>query len=469
MDRRGLTPLAGFVLLVGIVAIGAMSLFVAGMALADATQSAAERDHAERSMAQLSSSVDQMAAGELDTSEFAISGGKDASTYVDEDAGHIEMWVENSSGKEYLLRDDLGAYVYETDDGERVAMQGGGVWKRNAEGPSTVVEPPEFQYRNEDEPTLTYNHYRVTGQSRDNGVTSGEVSMVSHRELYPNGTYSNPVQEGSIKFKIRSEYCHGWEEYFNERTDKAVTESCDETATTRDDELIAELSVPFTIGNMENAVWANSENIHKNANVDSISTSGYDPQSADLLVESHEEECDKRGYSSLPGTIDDGGLYCTDEIDHDVNINGLSIDEDVEIYTRNGIEKGEGVPVSGSGFNVSIYAGDDVRAGGNSEIGNPSDPTQTRVYLHSDADFTQEGNGAIRALLYAPESEVDIQASGGYEFEGSIIADHVEGGSASVSIKEHSGFEDLKISEERGGEPFYYLHISETTVEIENT
>lgn len=469
MQRRGLTPIVGFVILVGIVAIGAMSLFVAGMALADAAQSDAEQQQAERSIGTLSQSVNQMAAGEFDSSEFAISGSEDASTYVDENTGYIEMWVENSSGKEYLLREDLGAYVYETDEGDQVAMQGGGVWKRNSEGQAVMVQPPEFQYRNEGEPTLTYNHYRIMGDARDNGDTSGTVSKTDHRELYPNGTYSNPVQQGSINFKIQSEYCQGWQEYFNERTNNAVTERCDETVTTNENELIAELSVPFSISNIENSVWANSANIHKNAGVDSVSTKNYDPASADFLIEAREKECDKRGYKPLPTNLDEGGLYCTNKIDRHVNVQGHSIDEDVEIYARNGIEKGNGIPVSGSGFNISIYAGNDIVAGGKSGIGNPNDAAQTRIYLHSNGDFTQAGKGGIHGLLYAPQSTADFQANGGSELQGAVIADHVKVGSASVSIREDSSFDDLKIEQERGGEPFYYLHISETTVEIEGT
>lgn len=473
MTDRGVSPVVGLILIVGLSAIGAMTILVVSSTIVDGTQQSAERQMVERSMTQVADTAQRVASDEVDHARFEIRGDDDGSTEVDEDAGHIEMWIDNGSGTETLLDDDLGAYRYETSDGDVVVFQGGGVWRSDGDGNARMVDPPSFEYRNQGEATLTYRHVRIVGDASGDGVTSGELIARQRTEIYPTADDSNPLDRGTVYLTVESEYCTGWQEFFEERTDSALAERCGETNATVQGELLIELSVPFSVDGLEHGVWTGnySEGYNGSSAVDSdeLEEGDYDPQSADPLVESRADECDPGDMTSLSGTVDTPGLHCTQEIDASITVDTAAAGDDVEIYARDGMEDGTSIDVTGAGGNVSVYFDDDVEfgGGGSSQIGNSSDPPQTRLYLNSSADFEQVGNGDVYALLYAPQSNVTFQSGGSGDFDGAIVAQDVQVDSASLDIEYDTSFSSVRITEAGAGDPFYYLHISETRVEVE--
>lgn len=163
MNRRGLTPIVGFVILVGIVAIGAMSLFVAGMALAEATKASAEQQQLERSLTQFAETADELATGESNDRSFVIEGSQGDAISLDEDAGNVRIVLEHNGTRE-IMDENLGALVYERNDGTTAAYQGGGVWQAD-DGGASMVRAPDFQYRaeNRDGATLTFPLVRLQG------------------------------------------------------------------------------------------------------------------------------------------------------------------------------------------------------------------------------------------------------------------------------------------------------------------
>jgi stress response protein SCP2 len=107
---------------------------------------------------------------------------------------------------------------------------------------------------------------------------------------------------------------------------------------------------------------------------------------------------------------------------------------------------------------------------GNSKIGNESNVTQTHVFVSSNGTVTTDGDTEFYGLLYAPESTVELQGTGGGDetnFEGSIVAQTVEAQNANVDFEYDPSFQDLTLEYDLDDQPFYYLHVVEQDVRFE--
>lgn len=226
-DVRAQSETIGVVLILGMTAVVGF-----GSQALDATEQRSEVANAEQAMAQFDSKAAQMALGNSTVQSVPLgSGGR---YDVRENAGWIRVEHVNYTGSgddEEIYNGTLGAVVYESE-GTTIAYQGGGVWRKDREGNSTMISPPEFHYR---EGTLTLPVIRTESQ---NSVTaSGSASATVTRngsfvQEFPNTTeeynktsqnYTNPSQQGSVNVTVKSQYYHAWAEYFQTRTDGNVT------------------------------------------------------------------------------------------------------------------------------------------------------------------------------------------------------------------------------------------------------
>lgn len=240
-DLRGQSETIGVVLILGMVTLGMTAVIGFGSQALDATEQRSEVANAEQSMAQFDSKAAQVALG--DSAVQSVPLGSGGQYTVREDAGWIRVEHINHTGSgddETIYNGTLGAVVYESE-GTTIAYQGGGVWRRDVEGNSTMISPPEFHYR---EGTLTLPVIRAESESSDGA--SGSVSATVTRngsfvQEFPNSgesyrnspqKYTNPIQRGSVNVTVRSQYYHAWAEYFRTRTDGNVTvEPATETVT----------------------------------------------------------------------------------------------------------------------------------------------------------------------------------------------------------------------------------------------
>lgn len=489
MNRRGLTPLVGFVILVGITAVGAMSLFVGGMALADATQSDAKQDQAEQSMVQFADTANEIASSERSSGEFQLSRTDRGVTTVSPDAGHIKMWVESdTSPPQTLLDSNLGAYRYETADNEEVVFQGGGVWRSSGEGASSMVRAPPFAYRNQEDPTLTYEFLKTTSPKTENAAVEGNIRRLNTTDEYPTAGDPNPLEDGAVYMEIESEYCQGWENFFRQRTDGDLAEGCSDTVNTEEGEVQVKFVVPFEFsGTNGNTVVAQNVD-EKGGNIAGDFEEGHDLASADSLIESHVAECDQgNGKSLSPGTTTDSGLYCTGKVTSGEYVIDTG-SGDVEIAV-DGRWDPRRLEINGPN-NVTFYIeGDaykDIQSKSDSNFGQ-TDPEQHRIFLHSSGQLGQSpssgcgsnpggggetgggppgwGGANLEAFIYAPGSEVAVH--GGGQIKGAVIADCFFAGGGS-NTNSHPAATDLQLKYEAGGDPFYYLHVSKTTLSVDS-
>lgn len=252
---RGQSEVIGTALLLGITIISiALIVSIAGSAL-DSAQDTTNLESAEHAMSQLDSRAALVALGRTESQSVAMGRARDGSYRVDEDAGWLNITHVNYTGTDNhpIYNGTLGAIIYE-HDGRTVAYQGGGVWRTDSDEGSVLVSPPEFHYRGE---TLTIPIIQV--RSADGvGGASGDVTARLQRdttsepiyphqtEIYPNGeSYSNPIQNGSLRVTVHSRYYDAWGSFFRTRTEGTVTiDHSNETA-------IVELTVPSVEGQFD--------------------------------------------------------------------------------------------------------------------------------------------------------------------------------------------------------------------------
>lgn len=473
MNRRGLSPVLGLVLLLGIVAIGSMAIFLAGMSLAEATQSEATHEQAESSMAELAQSGDRIATSETREAEFSVRGADSARVRSIPDAGRINVTVTNrtSGNRIFAFEEDLGALVYEANDGTEVAYQAGGVWRRDGNGGSTVVRSPQFHYRENPDPTITFPITLIRGDYSATGDTDARLVAQRSTNHYPDApNHFNPLTSGSVMITIESRYCQGWESYFEEYTDGSAAEDCE--AGTQD-QLVLQFSVPFSLDGLESGVMLGDGNGDPDDydGIDDSSDFGDsdDAPSATPMVEARLEDARNNG-TVLPNDaeIDSPGLYYDDGNLSNGDVTFDTSNGDIEVATDQYPVFDGDVSIEGDG-NVTIYTTRNIvdQGGGSERIGEADASSQLRVFVHSDVDQVGHNgqNSDFHGLLYAPNSEVKL-FRGNNDGSGALVAESADIGNTVFDID--PDLADMSFYQEFGDAPFYYLHISETEMTVED-
>lgn len=456
-DERSIAAVIGYVLVVGLVGIVAIGLLVGSLAVFDGAQGEIGTTQATTSVSALAATIDDVSARESATRPITVRGGDRGDVRVIEDAGRIRV-VHDASGLDYET--ELGALVYR-DGGRTIAYQGGGVW-RSDDGATTMLRPPALSYRSSPVPTVTIPVVAVRGDLAGTVPARGTMRLAPSETRHPTPADRNPIREGSPRIEVESTYCTGWQGYFEQRTGWRIVDGCG-----NDDTVIAEVSAPFRLTGVDYAIRTEAYDGHGSEDVDlsAIDERPLDVPSSDPLVGARANDCDGEFESSLPSTVTEGGLHCVERIDSSVTFDTDAAGEEIHVYARDGGSLGGGQSVRVEGdYPVSLYFDDDLRIGGGARIGEQTDPTKTRLFLSSGATIVDFGDSEIYALLYAPNSVVEF--SGAVTFEGAIVAERVTVNSASASLAYASGFDDVEIRYEDGGEPTYYFHLTERTAEF---
>lgn len=492
MNRRGLSPVVGFILLVGITAIAAMSLFVVGLSLADATKSAAEEQQLERSMSQFAATADELATGESNDRTFSIQGSQGDHVSLDEEAGHVRVVLEYN-GTQEIIDEDLGAMVYERPDGTQVAYQGGGVW-RDDEGGATMVRAPEFHYRADrsEEATLTFPLVRMQGSLSENARMSGSLAVEDQNQLYPTGNDSNPLEGGEVYVEIESQYCRAWENHLEDRTDAGVQERCSGSGPYTDDgELRFQLVVPPTgwglvehgvvapnleIGNAGGTEVDGDVLVNDSDDVDESSVTGAVEEgdtAFPAIEEDVEDMVDDCGSFQDVSTISSPGRHC---VSVSAVENGLTVQPDsgqVEIVVPGSVK------LSGGGSSLDVQDGDlvEIYVDGSfstksqqPHVGNPNDPSQTHLYVTGDVTVNGIASDHFNAVIYAPHGTFEM-SSRNSEVHGAVLANEVDiGGGARIVYDDRVAGRTLDVEdEETDVTTIYYLHVSETVMSVDES
>lgn len=511
MNHRGVSPVVGMVLLVGLTSIVAVGILAVGVTITDATSSAAETQQVQSSMEQLADVGERVSAGETNTESFTLSGSDSGTASVDPDAGRLVITHNTSSEKE-LYSDSLGAYTYETD-GTTFAYQGGGVWRAEEHGDPQMVAPPAFEYRSgppgSQEATLNFPIMRVTGNAVGGEVVDGTLNARDRRAIYPsNESHENPLKDGEVYIDIASEYCEGWEAHIGDRTDGNVVESCDEVGNATDiGQLRAELSVPPESSVSAAAVATHRVSPHGGAsssidgdvvvdggessidNETTVNGTVYDedPPLPSTNVSAKKSLCSGHYTSirptppaprtingSAPQVVDSGTpVYCFDELDANDKLT-VAPEQDLEIVFKDRIKAPGGnswltVTDDNGSHSVDIYTDKKVAyKSAEKPMGNPSNPAQTTLY--ADDRVLIQGDGSefygriVAPALYPSVGAVEL--TGNANVTGSVYSTTIFLQSSESSIRWDESMTGFDVGPDGRENPLYYLHLSETTLEV---
>jgi hypothetical protein len=452
-DRSAQSETLAVLLLVALTVVGGGTVLVFGASAIDDATSSADIGKAEHAMTQLDSKTSLVAHGTSETQRVDLGGSGRGTAGVDESAGRMTVRIINGTdGNTTILDRRLGAVTYERGQ-TTLAYQGGGVWRRDGNG-STMVSPPEFHY---ERGTLTLPLVRV----ESDGITGRSVRIVQQGETdgrYPNETLSNPLTKGRVEVAVRSDYYQAWGTYFEDRTSGDVAyDHANETAT-------IELVTPFD-EEFDNVLATTDGNIEPkgNGDVPSPSESGVNYPSADPGIESRIDDCldgSCKSWSAGSDITDSGTYYTESDVSGSFDIDTSGGDVDLVV---NGSFKPDEVTVSGTN-NATVYVKGDVTFGKGNEGG---DPKQFRVMVHSSGSVEMKGSAVFVGLLYAPESAIELRGSG--LIEGGVVGESITiRGNPANNFKHNETVENVGVDVGGGGPTVLYLHVSVTTVEIED-
>ncbi len=364
-DRhRGQAHVLGLVLLIGAVAVASVGIIMLGSSGLETQQTTIEAEYAEQSLLEFAHSAETTATTGHGPSDVSFGPFDHGHVAMRDDAGRVTITRVNSSGSDEVLYDEpLGTLAYGNEDTE-IAYQGGGVWRTDGAG-AVMVSAPGIEYR---DGTLTFPLVQLGGDRVGGNVVDGTVRQAA-----------TPTQ---IALDDRSGHDRG-----------SVT------------------------GNAR----ARSGSIDEWMVSGTVSHENYDYPSADEEIDRALEACDE--FKELDEDVTEQGVHCTDEIDsghHFDTSNG-----DIAVVVRKSFDLSGSDSISVTGNNdLTIYAGEDLDVKGSAVIGNASDPSQTQLVFSSGSTVeTVSGSPEINALLYAPESTVDIK--GTPTIVGTAVGDEV--------------------------------------------
>ena len=226
MDRprdRSQSETLGVVLLLGITILSVTAIATFGSSAIGGIQHTVDVQSSEHALSQLDSKVSLVAFGESDYQSVSLGRGRQGTFSVAPDTGQITVthvnYTEGASREIY--NETMGTIQYESGS-TTLAYQGGGVWRSASTGGSAMKSTPEMHYRGM---TLTLPIIRVTGNGSVAGSARADVTVEDEpRAIFPvNSSYRNPVERGTIRIAVQSEFYRAWGSYFESRTEGTVT------------------------------------------------------------------------------------------------------------------------------------------------------------------------------------------------------------------------------------------------------
>lgn len=209
-DTRGLSPQVGFVLLVGMVLLGAALVAVTGWVLIDSLE--AESD-AEVTYSAIETTQHGITTASRTGQTQAVS--VEDGTFRDEGTVNLTWWDthQNDFTADTTVEETLGAIVYETSDGT-IAYQGGGAWEEHDDGYRAYSDPP-IRY-DEDDDVIEVELVTLSQDDLDGSEPTARPNPDSDFPERIRNVTDTAMSLGYNNFtlSIESEYHEGWEAYF---------------------------------------------------------------------------------------------------------------------------------------------------------------------------------------------------------------------------------------------------------------
>ncbi len=420
--------------------------------------------------------------------------GPDSSNCVDplcdpvNQSGDVQVAQDNFNRT--LVEVDIGKIEYtDTDNEEKIAYEGGAVWKKSFfSNDSVMISPPEFHYSTRGQ-TLTVPLFNVTTNFTASSTAGRNIRVGTTPEAVQLFD-ENPIVGGTVTAEIQSEYYRAWAKYFESRTAGTVGED-----NIDDDEqtAIVELAVPHdddidgghSFQGSADGDWFDGD---PGENEYFLSASGYiEDTLSDARNDNDNDEVDDC-------TVDEGGIPDDCEIAPDSG-------EDYLLYFSDDPDFGD-ADFDLSEGNVTIAVdgayshGTDTWSITDNDTGNTrlevmlrDEPQQTFmpgqldlnpppnsgntsemiVFVHSSVDsidIAGAGGSEKYVTLYAPNTVISPSGFGNAEWEGAIVGQSLDASNNEPQNPMRQGSPvDLNLGAQT--DTITYLQVTENEVRVE--
>jgi hypothetical protein len=460
--RRAQGSVIGVVLVFGIVIAGSTLTIALGAEAVSSTQGQLSNERAQQTMTQLDSQAAMVALGSTERQEVSLPKSNADGYRVAEDAGWMNVSYNNKSGHtKEVFNETMGAIVYENEQ-KTVAYQGGGVWRNVEGGSSLMVSPPEFHYR---DATLTLPLVTVRGNSALN--QRAQITHNSTTQHFPDQAtddeFRNPVEGTEINVTVRSKYYEAWGNYFETRTEGNVT--YDHATNTARITLVPPFDEAF-----DNVVATTRQSgITVNGNDDPPSPyeQGVNYPAVDSRIEEQIDDCSPSGTcNTFNGSIDDDGVYYSGS-DYSGELDVNDPDGNVTIVVDGSFEFDDDVTITNldPDHSITIYVRNDFVYSEKDGFDSGAEADDLRVLVHSDGDVDGNGNAQFVGLLYAPQSNCDL--NGNNNVTGGLICETMDINGNPNDFQYDSSLEDVRLGlSAENITRLQYLHVTTNEINV---
>jgi Mg-chelatase subunit ChlD len=202
-DRRAVSEVVGYTLLIGIVTVTIVALLVGAMSVQSAIQDQAESENVQQEMQDVDATFGRIAHGDNRTSVSVRTETANQLSVVRE--GEVRVTVNDKCN----VTRDVSSIRHEKE-GETLAYELGGTF-RVTDGGVGIVSPPDLAFENG---TIDLTITNLTGRTASSMtfVKDVESSMGGNEtdQVLFNGTCSQPK---NVTVSVTSDFADGWERY----------------------------------------------------------------------------------------------------------------------------------------------------------------------------------------------------------------------------------------------------------------
>ncbi|ACM56792.1 DUF7289 family protein [Halorubrum lacusprofundi] len=476
-SERGQSEVIGVVLLLGIT-IAAVTVTVAtGSAALGLVTDEARSASVENGMSQLSSQSSLVALGGTDARRFDLGSVDGGQLRLDEEAGRVEVRIENGTDTITTYNGSIGTLEY-VGDRRNVAMQGGGVWAMEG-GRGRMISPPEYHYRGE---TLTFPIVRLIGDESSPTSGTGIVRRTANDPGAVTET-ANPLRNGTVVVEVESEYYEGWYDFFTRRADGTVTKDDANQTTTARLVVPEEVSFDRTLAVSEADGYSHSGNKNNELSEGDYVEGESFPSPGSLIADQIAAAADDNdngtetcvtasGFNGCgtvgSGTVGSGVYYFGGDAEVIGDLTFNTTDGDIVVAVDGDFDIGDNdITVEDGRNNVTYYINGSLDLQGSPTV---SVDSASRNVFYVNGGFLDgsagDGNPTIEAIVYAPNA--NVVTNGNPTLRGAFVTKSLStGGNAKVQYDESLRGLEIRITGGSGQNPITYLHVSENVVEVD--
>jgi hypothetical protein len=234
-DERGVSEVIAYSLIIGIAALGSILVVVFGGGALDQATSQNQQQSAELVLQEMDSRLSTLSQlDDIDSVEFNL-GGATPESLSTREGGTVNVTVNKNvsrTGPDCRAVVGFDTVEYETDDGNKIAYEGGGVFKGGQRNGSSLVTPPSLTYRNG---SLSISLVNISGRvtaDRNEAVLNVGTSRAQSTNASTTVLDGPCIRPNNVTVRVQSDYYRAWGAHMTtEFGDSARVETFEENRT----------------------------------------------------------------------------------------------------------------------------------------------------------------------------------------------------------------------------------------------